>query len=78
MEIIPILFIVVVCAALLLGYPVAFTLAGGSLLFAFIASWFGYFDIGLLKTIPIRIFGTVSYTHLRPRDLSTSRMPSSA
>ena len=49
-----------VCAALLLGYPVAFTLAGGSLLFALIASWFGYFDIGLLKTIPIRIFGIMN------------------
>jgi TRAP-type mannitol/chloroaromatic compound transport system permease large subunit len=60
MEIIPILFIVMICAALLLGYPVAFTLAGGSLLFAFIASWFGYFDIGLLKTIPIRIFGIMN------------------
>ncbi len=60
MEIIPILFIVMVCAALLLGYPVAFTLAGGSLLFAFIASSFGYFDIGLLKTIPIRIFGIMN------------------
>ena len=60
MEIIPILFIVMVCAALLLGYPVAFTLAGSSLLFAFIVSWFGYFDIGLLKTIPIRIFGIMN------------------
>ena len=60
MEIIPILFIVMVCAALLLGYPVAFTLAGGSLLFALIASWLGYFDIGLLKTIPIRIFGIMN------------------
>ena len=57
MEVIPILFIIVVCAALLLGYPVAFTLAGGSILFGLIVSIFGYFDIGLLKTIPIRIFG---------------------
>ncbi|MEK9650024.1 MAG: TRAP transporter large permease subunit [Gammaproteobacteria bacterium] len=60
MEVIPILFILVVCAALLLGYSVAFTLAGGSLLFGLIASWFGYFDLNLLKTIPIRIFGIMN------------------
>ncbi|MGA1545142.1 MAG: TRAP transporter large permease [Saprospiraceae bacterium] len=60
MEVIPILFIIVVCAALLLGYPVAFTLAGGSILFGLIVSIFGYFDIGLLKTIPIRIFGIMN------------------
>jgi tripartite ATP-independent transporter DctM subunit len=60
MEIIPIFFVIVICAALLLGYPVAFTLAGGSILFGLIVSFFGYFDIGLLKTIPIRIFGIMN------------------
>ena len=34
MEIIALLLIICVCGALLLGYPVAFTLAGTSILFA--------------------------------------------
>ena len=44
MEIIPLLLLVLVCMALLLGYPVAFTLAGVSLLFAFLGSITGFFD----------------------------------
>ena len=38
MEIIPIILIVMVCMALLLGYPVAFTLAGTSILFALLGA----------------------------------------
>jgi TRAP-type mannitol/chloroaromatic compound transport system permease large subunit len=34
MEIIPLLLLVLVCCALLFGYPVAFTLSGVSILFA--------------------------------------------
>ncbi|MFL2721864.1 MAG: TRAP transporter large permease subunit [Gammaproteobacteria bacterium] len=60
MEIIPLLLLVLVCMALLLGYPVAFTLAGVSLLFAFLGSITGFFDPAIFKSIPIRIFGIMN------------------
>ena len=41
---------------LLIGFPVAFTLAGSSLAFALIAAAFGLFDIGFLNALPQRIF----------------------
>ena len=60
MEIIPIILIVMVCMALLLGYPVAFTLAGTSILFALLGASFDFFDPNLFKTIPMRIFGIMN------------------
>jgi tripartite ATP-independent transporter DctM subunit len=56
-EIIPLLLIIFVCSSLLAGYPVAFTLAGVSIIFALICSLFGIFDLNLFKNLPIRIFG---------------------
>jgi tripartite ATP-independent transporter DctM subunit len=60
MEIIPILLIVLICAALLLGYPVAFTLAGTSILFALLGIALDFFDPNLFKTLPMRIFGIMN------------------
>ena len=60
MEIIPILLIVFICAALLLGYPVAFTLAGTSILFALLGIASDFFDPNLFKTLPMRIFGIMN------------------
>ena len=60
MEIIPILLIVLICAALLLGYPVAFTLAGTSILFALLGIMVDFFDPNLFKTLPMRIFGIMN------------------
>ena len=60
MEIIPILLIVLICMALLVGYPVAFTLAGTSILFALLGIVFGFFDANLFKTLPMRIFGIMN------------------
>ena len=60
MEIIPLLLLVIICAALLIGYPVAFTLAGISILFALICIPFGIFDPTIFKSIPIRIFGIMN------------------
>ncbi len=47
-------------AALLSGYPVAFTLAGIALLFAFIGVQLGVFDTALLGLAPQRIFGVMN------------------
>ena len=45
------------CAALLIGYPVAFTLAGVALIFAALGSLLGVFDPVFLEALPNRLFG---------------------
>ena len=50
MEVIPFLLLILICTALLVGFPVALTLSGVSIIFALIC-------------IPLGIFA-VSYTHL--------------
>ena len=60
MEIIPLIFILLVCASLLMGFPVAFTLAGISVLYALIGVIIGFFDANLFKNIPIRIYGIMN------------------
>ncbi len=59
-EWIPFLLFVVVCGALMLGYPVAFTLAGVSLWFAGIGIVTGHFPAHELLFIPERLFGIYS------------------
>ena len=49
------LFVSVV-ALLMFGFPVAFTLAGSSLVFAIVASAFGLFEVAFLSALPQRIF----------------------
>lgn len=51
---------VVVVGVLLLGFPVAFTLAGTALIFAVIGVAFGSFDPIFLETMPSRIFGIMN------------------
>ncbi len=57
MEYLAIVMFAVICVFLMMGYPVAITLAGVSLLFAALSSAFGAFDMSLLSAIPSRIFG---------------------
>ena len=59
-----ILMVVVLCAMLMAGYPVAFSLAGTALIFAVIGLMFGVFDIDFLKPFPQRIYGAVVNTTL--------------
>lgn len=49
-----------VCALLMFGYPVAFTLAGTALLFAAVGTIAGGFDPAFLEALPGRLFGTIS------------------
>ena len=63
-EFIPLILFVVICASLLFGFPVAFTLGGVSLIFAGIGTIFGVFDLYLLETIPNRLFGIMTNTTL--------------
>ncbi len=58
------LLIFTVCGAILLGYPVAFTLAGVALIFAAFGIATDTFNINLLGYIPNRIFFGVMYKPL--------------
>ncbi len=59
-EALAILLFAAVCGCLLAGFPVAFTLAGVSFLFALGAAAFGLFDLSLLAAWPQRIFGAMT------------------
>ncbi len=45
---------------LLAGYPVAFSLAGTALAFAFIGEWTGTFDAAFLQALPNRLYGIMT------------------
>ncbi|MCH8542128.1 MAG: TRAP transporter large permease subunit [Alcanivorax sp.] len=64
MAMIALLMFVTVCLVLMAGYPVAFTLGGVALLFAFAGILAGVFDPGELGLIPNRLFGIISNTTL--------------
>ncbi|MBH32345.1 MAG: C4-dicarboxylate ABC transporter [Gammaproteobacteria bacterium] len=55
-----ILLFIIVIMVLLLGYPVAFTLSGVSIIFAYLCYLFGYFDLSIFFALPSRIFGIMT------------------
>ena len=63
-EFIPLLMFLVVCLVLMAGYPVALSLSGTALIFAFAGYATGYFDMAFLHALPNRLFGTVKNTTL--------------
>lgn len=50
----------VTCGVLLLGFPVAFTLAGVSMLFAIGGSFFGVIDLSFFGAVPSRFLGVMT------------------
>ncbi len=56
----PFLMFLLACGILMLGYPVAFTLAGVALLFAGIGILIGVFDPDFLTLYSSRVFGVIS------------------
>ncbi|MEM8563658.1 MAG: TRAP transporter large permease subunit [Pseudomonadota bacterium] len=64
MEFLSLYLFLAICLLLMLGYPVAFTLAGTSLAVAALGILAGVFDAGFLSALPARIFGTVSNSTL--------------
>lgn len=60
MELMALLLFFAVCGFLLLGYPVALTLAGTSLLFAGIGILTGTFETTYLNALPSRLFGIIN------------------
>lgn len=58
-EILSLIMFATVCGVLLLGFPVAFSLAGTALVFAFIGDAFGVFDMRLMGGLASRFFGVM-------------------
>jgi len=59
-EFLPLLMFLCVCLVLLLGYPVAFSLAGTALAFAWIGGMTGHFDAVFLQALPNRLYGIMT------------------
>ena len=59
-EVMSLLLLTTVCAGMLIGFPVAWTLAGIAMLFAFLGAAVGVFDVIFLTAIPSRFFGVMS------------------
>ncbi len=59
-ELLPLFLFAAAIVVLLLGYSVAFSLAGTGLLFAAIGAWTGHFDVVFLEAIPNRLFGIMN------------------
>ena len=59
-EILAVLLFVVGTFGVMLGYPIAFTLAGFSLMFAVLGWAFGAFDLIILTSLPSRYFGLMT------------------
>jgi tripartite ATP-independent transporter DctM subunit len=59
-EVMPLLLFVGVGVVLLFGYPVALSLGGTALLFAFIGDWLGLFDHAFIEALPNRMYGVMT------------------
>ncbi|MCG8561191.1 MAG: tripartite transporter, partial [Hyphomicrobiales bacterium] len=59
-ESLAILLLVAVCGFMLMGFPVAFTLAGAAVLFALLGNLLGVFDMIFFTAVPSRFFGVMS------------------
>jgi tripartite ATP-independent transporter DctM subunit len=59
-EILPLLLFLAVCLVLMAGYPVAFSLAGTALGFAFVGQLTGSFDSAFLQALPNRLYGIIT------------------
>ncbi len=59
-EVLALLMFVATCGILLLGFPVAFSLAGSALIFAFIGFLTGTFDLNLMGVLASRYFGVMA------------------
>jgi len=59
-EFIPLLLFLVVCLVLMAGYPVALSLSGMALVFAFAGELAGTFDASFLQALPNRLYGIMT------------------
>ena len=59
-DILSILLFLSVLGTLLIGYPIAITLAGTSLIFVFLGHQLGAFDYAILNSLPLRYLGVMT------------------
>ena len=59
-ELMPLWMFLAICCVLLAGYPVAFSLAGTALAFAWLGERLDIFDAAFLEAMPNRLFGIMS------------------
>ncbi len=59
-ELMPLLLFLAVGGVLLLGYPVALSLGGTALVFAFLGDWLGLFESAFIGALPNRIYGVMT------------------
>jgi len=59
-DILSIVLFVGICVTLMFGYPIAFTLAGTSIIVAFLGHAFGAFDYSILNGVPSRYLGSMT------------------
>ena len=59
-ELLAVAMVIALCALLMAGYPVALTLGGVALGFAFLGHWSGVMDLALLGALPARVFGVMA------------------
>ncbi|MEJ2622493.1 MAG: TRAP transporter large permease subunit [Candidatus Thiodiazotropha sp.] len=59
-EYLPLILFLLVCLVLLFGYPVAFSLGGTSLAFAWLGTYTGQFDDAFLHALPNRLYGIMT------------------
>jgi len=59
-ETMAILMFLAICGVLMLGYPVAFSLAGTALAFAALGGQMGLFDASFLEALPNRLYGIMT------------------
>ncbi|SLN44380.1 TRAP transporter large permease [Oceanibacterium hippocampi] len=63
-EIFAVILFASVCACLMAGFPVAFTLSGVGLAVGVVAYFFGVFDMTFLSAMPQRIFGNAMWNEV--------------
>jgi tripartite ATP-independent transporter DctM subunit len=59
-DLMPLLLFLAVGGVLLLGYPVALSLGGTALVFAYLGEWLGLFDHAFIEALPNRIYGVMT------------------
>jgi tripartite ATP-independent transporter DctM subunit len=59
-DLMPLLLFLAVGGVLLLGYPVALSLGGTALVFAYLGEWLGLFDHAFVEALPNRIYGVMT------------------
>ena len=59
-EVLTVALLIAVCGGMMIGFPVAYTLAGVSVLFAFLGASLGVFDMIFFSAIPGRFFGVMN------------------